>query len=57
MKTRMNLASRTLGDRKKILPEVKTVNMIHMTHTFTRRHERAPRNAHDVEPIVPTFDH
>ena len=30
--------------------------MIHATHTFTRRHERVLRDAHDVEPIVPTSD-
>ena len=28
--------------------------MIHATHTSTRRHECAHRNAHDIEPIVPT---
>ena len=28
--------------------------MIHATHTSTRRHERAHRDARDIEPIVPT---
>ena len=45
------------GGQKKFPPEVKTVNMIHATHTFTRRHERAPRDAHDVEPSVPKLNH
>ena len=30
--------------------------MIHATHTFTRMHERALKDAHDVEPIAPTSD-
>ena len=57
VKTRMSLASLTLGDRKKFPPEVKIVNMIHATHTFTRRHERTLKDAHDAEPIVPTSDY
>ena len=42
------------GGQKKFLPEVKTVNMIHATRTSLRRHERAHKDAHDIEPIVPT---
>ena len=41
MKTRMSLASRTMGDRKKFPPEVKTINMIYATHIPKRRHKRA----------------
>ena len=51
-KTRMSLASRTLGDRKKFPPEVKTVNMIHATHISTRRHERALIDEHAIEPVA-----
>jgi len=30
------------------------VHMIHATHTSMRRHERAHRDARDIEPIIPT---
>ena len=56
MKTRMSLASRTLGDRKKFPPEVKTVNMIYATHIPKRRRKRALRDVHDVEPVTPKFN-
>ena len=53
MKTRTNLASRTLGDRKKIPPEVKIVNMIHVTK---RRSKRALRDVCAVESVTPKFN-
>ena len=31
--------------------------MIHMTHTSTRRHERALNVAYAIEPVVPTPNH
>ena len=37
MKTRTSLASKALGDRKKFPPEVKTVNMIHVTKRRSKR--------------------
>ena len=63
----MSVASRTLGDRKKFPPEVKTVNMIYATHIPKRRRKRALRDAYTIEPVAPkpnpwsacpiTFDH
>lgn len=43
------------GGQKKFPPEVKTVNMIHTTRTSLGRHERAHKDAHDIDPIVPHF--
>ena len=67
VKTRMSLASRTLGGQKKFPPEVKTVNMIYATHIPKRRRKRALRDVYAVEPVTPklnprsacpiTFDH
>ena len=42
------------GGQKKFPPEVKTVNMIHVTRTSLGRHEHAHKGACDIEPIVPT---
>ena len=56
MKTKTNLASRTLGDRKKFPPEVKTVNMIYATHIPKRRRKRALRDVYVVEPVAPKFN-
>ena len=53
MKTRMSLASKTPGDRKKFPPEVKTVNMIHV---MKRRSKRALRDVCAVEPVTPKFN-
>ena len=50
MKTRMSLANKALGDRKKFPPEVKTVNMIHVTK---RRSKCALRDVCAMKPVAP----
>ena len=54
--TRTNRANRTLGDRKKNPPEVKTVNMIYATHIPKRKRKRALRDVYAVEPVAPKFN-
>ena len=56
VKTRMSLASRTLGGQKKFPPEVKTVNLIYATHIPKRRCKRALRDVYAIEPIAPKFN-
>ena len=45
------------GGLKKFPPEVKSVNMIHATHTPTRRRERELRDAYAIEPVAPKLNH
>ena len=51
VKTRMSLAGKTLGDRKKFPPEVKTVNMIHV---MKRRSKNALQDVCVVDPVTPS---
>ena len=50
MKMRMSLAGKNTGGQKKFPPEVKTVNMIHVTK---RRSKHALRDIRAVEPVTP----
>ena len=49
----MNLASKTPEDRKKFPPEVKIVNMIHVTK---RKSKHALQDTRAIEPITPRFN-
>ena len=44
------------GGQKKFPLEVKIVNMIHADHIPKRRHERALRDTHAVEPVAPKLN-
>ena len=50
MKTRTDLASKSTGGQKKFPPEVKTVNMIHVTKG---RSKHALRYIRAVKPVTP----
>ena len=53
MKTRMNLASKAPEDRKSSPPEVKMVNVVHVTK---RRSKHALRDTRAIEPVTPRFN-
>ena len=53
MQTRTSLASKALGGQKKFPPEVKIVNMIHVTK---RRSKCALRDICAAEPVTPKFN-
>ena len=44
------------GGQKKFPPEVKTVNMIYVTHIPKRTRKRALRDVYAVEPVSPKFN-
>ena len=45
-----------MGGQKKFPPEVKTVNMIYVTHIPKQERECALRDAYAVEPVAPKFN-
>ena len=44
------------GGQKKFPPEVKTVNMIYVTHIPKRKRKHALRDVYAVEPVTPKFN-
>ena len=44
------------GGQKKFPPEVKTVNMIYVTHIPKRERKRALRDVYAIEPVAPKFN-
>ena len=42
---------------KEIPPEVKTVNMIYVTHIPKRERKRALRDVYTIEPVALKFNH
>ena len=51
-----SLAHRTQGGQKKFPPEVKTVNMIYVTHIPKWERKCALRDVYAIEPVAPKFN-